>query len=264
MSTGEHQEDLSEEMSAELPPLMWPRAAFHGLVQNLRFPENWGALYPEEGQTAADALAGYITLFWDFFCEGNFHLPVAKFFLEILEYYKFHISQLRPIGMVRVRHFEFVCRTMHIEPTVLRFRIFHQMHCSQGFYSFVQRASAKKILQHPPKSFHDWKQKIFFIKAGVIPMRMVLRGKEDVPIEMIQTPVDENWYQDLKNVPNIALLEKALVGAIMSLNWKMDREDKPVYTEDGKGKIGILPLLPFFFLNLLFLPCSCFIVCCCI
>ncbi|MFS7969848.1 hypothetical protein Hanom_Chr09g00813971 [Helianthus anomalus] len=98
MSTGEHHGDLSEEMSAELPPLMWPRTSFDGLVQNLRFPENWGALYPEEGQTAADAPAGYITLFWDFFCEGNFRLPIMKCFLEILGYYKFHISQLHPIG----------------------------------------------------------------------------------------------------------------------------------------------------------------------
>ncbi|KAM0056585.1 hypothetical protein Hdeb2414_s0006g00220101 [Helianthus debilis subsp. tardiflorus] len=94
--------------------------------------------------------------------------------------------------MVRVRHFEFVCRTMYVEPTVSRLRVFHQMHCTQGFYSFVQRASAKKILHQPPKSFHDWKQKFFFIKAGIIPVKMVLRGKEDVPIETLQTPVDEN------------------------------------------------------------------------
>ncbi|KAJ0447746.1 hypothetical protein HanRHA438_Chr17g0815791 [Helianthus annuus] len=260
MSTGEHHEDLSEEMSAELPPLKCPRATFDGLIQNLKFPESWGALYPEEGQTAADTLAGYVILFWDFFCEGNFRLPVTKFFLEILGYYKLHISQLHPIGMVRVCHFEFVCQTMHIEPIVPRFRVFYQMHCTQGFYSFVQRASAKKILQHPPKSFHDWKQKIFFIKARVIPMRMVLRGKEDVPIETIQTPVDENWYQDLSDVPNIALPEKALVGASMSLNWRMDREDKPVYTEDNKGKNGAFSL---FFLNLLFFFCSRFAVCCC-
>ncbi|KAJ0909640.1 hypothetical protein HanRHA438_Chr07g0323861 [Helianthus annuus] len=124
MSTGEHHEDLSEEMSAELPPLKWPRATFDGLIQNLRFPESWGALYPEEGQTAADASAGYVTLFWNFFLEGNFRLLVTKFFLEILVYYKLHISQLHPIGMVRVRHFEFVCQTMHIEPTVPRFRVF--------------------------------------------------------------------------------------------------------------------------------------------
>ncbi|KAJ0454973.1 hypothetical protein HanIR_Chr15g0745981 [Helianthus annuus] len=233
MSTGEYHEDLSEEMSAELPPLKWPRATFDGLVQNFRFPETWGARYPEEGQTVTDAPAGYITLFWDFFCKGNFRLPVTKFFLEILGFYNINLSQLHPIGMVRVRYFEFVCRTMHIEPTVPRFRVFHQMHCTQGFYSFVLRASAKKILQHPPKSFHDWKQKFFFIKAGVIPVRMVLRGKEDVPVETLRTPSDENWYQDLKEIPNIVLPEKALVGASMSLNWKMDRDDKPVYTEEG-------------------------------
>ncbi|KAJ0621548.1 hypothetical protein HanIR_Chr01g0009891 [Helianthus annuus] len=207
MSTGDHHEDFTEEMSAELPPLKWPRATFDGLVQNLRFPENWGARYPEEGQTAADAPTGYVTLFWDFFCLGNFRLPVTKFFLEILEYYKFHISQMHPIGMVRVRHFEFVCRTMHIEPMVPRFRVFHQMHCTQGFYSFVQRASAKKISLNPPKSFHDWKQKFFFIKVGVIPMRMTFRGKEEDPTETIQTPVDEICYQDLKDVPLISLTD---------------------------------------------------------
>ncbi|KAL9997616.1 hypothetical protein Hdeb2414_s0612g00923981 [Helianthus debilis subsp. tardiflorus] len=147
--------------------------------------------------------------------------------------------------MVKVRHFEFVCRTMHVEPTVPRFRVFHQMHCTQGFYSFVQRVFTKKNLYQPPKSFHDWKQKIFFIKAGVIPVRMVLRGKEDIPTETLRTPVDENWYQDLKDVPNIALPEKALVGAGMSLNWKMDRDDKPVYTEDGHSKFVSLYVVAF-------------------
>ncbi|KAJ0779259.1 hypothetical protein HanPI659440_Chr06g0224551 [Helianthus annuus] len=99
---------------------------------------------------------------------------------------------------------------MHIEPTVNRFRVFHQMHCSQGFYSFIQRASVKKILLSPPKSFYNWKPKFFFIKAGVIPMKMVFRGKEDVATETIQTPFSESWYQDLKDVPSIALPEKAL------------------------------------------------------
>ncbi|KAJ0867209.1 hypothetical protein HanRHA438_Chr12g0560541 [Helianthus annuus] len=105
------------------------------------------------------------------------------------------------------------------------------MHCSQGFYSFVQRASAKKILLSPLKSLHHWKPKFFFIKAGVIPMKMVFKGKEDVPTETIQTPFLEAWYQDIKDVLSIALPEKALVGAAMSLCWRMNREDKPLYME---------------------------------
>ncbi|KAJ0583857.1 hypothetical protein HanHA89_Chr05g0181511 [Helianthus annuus] len=155
MSVGERHKDSSEEMSAGLPPLKWSRETFDIMVRNFKFPDSWDARYPDEGQMAADAPAGYITPFWDYFAAGNFRLPVTRFFLEILSYYKFHISQMHPIGMVRIRHFEFLCRSMHIEPTVNRFRVLHQMHCSQGLYSFVQRASAKKILLHAPKSFHD-------------------------------------------------------------------------------------------------------------
>ncbi|MFS7913254.1 hypothetical protein Hanom_Chr02g00139691 [Helianthus anomalus] len=164
---------------------------------------------------------------------------------------------MHPTGMVRVLHFEFVDRMMHIEPSVTQFRVFHQMHCSQGFYSFMQHASSKKILLQPPKSFHDWKQKFFIIKVRVIPMKLVFRGKEETAAEMIQTPHSENWYQDLKDVPLIALPEKALVGAAMSLCWQMNREDKPVYMEGDKvvslyvdaferegGKMATIPKIP--------------------
>ncbi|MFS7997451.1 hypothetical protein Hanom_Chr12g01141961 [Helianthus anomalus] len=138
---------------------------------------------------------------------------------------------MHPIGMVRIHHFEFVCRSMHIKPTVNHFRVFYQMHCSQGFYSFAQRAPAQKILLNPPMSFHEWKPKFFFIKARVIPMKITFRGKDDIVQETIQTPLSETWYQDLKDVPSIELPERALVAAGMSLFWRMEREDKPVYME---------------------------------
>ncbi|KAJ0456361.1 hypothetical protein HanIR_Chr15g0761561 [Helianthus annuus] len=92
MSTGDHHEDSSEEMVAGLPPLKGSKETFDGLVRNFKFPVSWDARYPDEGQKAADALARYITLFWDFFWAGNFRLPATKFFLDILSYYKFHIS----------------------------------------------------------------------------------------------------------------------------------------------------------------------------
>ncbi|MFS8002695.1 hypothetical protein Hanom_Chr13g01205081 [Helianthus anomalus] len=74
-------EDSSEEMYANLPPLKWSTETFNIMVQNFEFPDSWGVRYPDEGQTTADAPAGYITLFWDYFAEGNFRLPVTKFFL---------------------------------------------------------------------------------------------------------------------------------------------------------------------------------------
>ncbi|KAM0052249.1 hypothetical protein Hdeb2414_s0007g00246051 [Helianthus debilis subsp. tardiflorus] len=122
------------------------------------------------------------------------------------------------MGMVQIRYFKFLCQSMHIEPSVDRFRVFYQLHCSQGFYSFAQRPSAKKILLSPPKSFHEWKPKFFYIKAGIIPMKMTFRGAEDIEVETLKTPEAEIWYQDMKDVPSIELPERALVVAGMSLH----------------------------------------------
>ncbi|KAJ0500705.1 hypothetical protein HanRHA438_Chr11g0491891 [Helianthus annuus] len=218
--------------------MKWSREIFYGLVKNFKFPQSWVVIYPEEGQTAAQAPAGHITLCWDYFTEGNFQLPVTRFVLDILDYYKFHISQLNPMGMVRIRHFEFLCRSMHIEPTVVRFRVFYELHCAQGFYSFAQRPSAKKLLLVPLKSFHEWNPKFFYINAGVIPMKMTFRGAEDIEVETLKTPQAEIWYQDMKDVPSIELPERGLVAAGMSFHWKADHHDKPVYVEDDKSSIG--------------------------
>ncbi|MFS7984202.1 hypothetical protein Hanom_Chr11g00983731 [Helianthus anomalus] len=81
-----------EETGGPLPPLKWDQG-----------------LYPSHGQTAADAPRGYITLYSDFFGEGNFRLSATHFLGAILHHYAFHISQLSPMGMVRIKHFEFVC-----------------------------------------------------------------------------------------------------------------------------------------------------------
>ncbi|MFS7998903.1 hypothetical protein Hanom_Chr12g01159561 [Helianthus anomalus] len=62
--------------------------------------------------------AGYITLFEDFFLQGNFRLPATNFMAHILQYYGFHISQMSPPGMVRVRYLEFLFRSHDVEPTV--------------------------------------------------------------------------------------------------------------------------------------------------
>ncbi|MFS7943203.1 hypothetical protein Hanom_Chr06g00497501 [Helianthus anomalus] len=81
----------------------------------------------------------------------------------ILHFYGFHISQLIPIGMVRIRHFEFICRSQGLEPSVEKFRAFYQLISNMGFYSFGLRGG-KKILINLPNSFHDWKMKFFFIR----------------------------------------------------------------------------------------------------
>ncbi|MFS8018133.1 hypothetical protein Hanom_Chr15g01388591 [Helianthus anomalus] len=67
MSTGDHPDDSTEEMSSLLPQLKWSKEIFDVLVKIFKLPKSWGVMYPEEGQMTAQAPAGYITLFWDYF-----------------------------------------------------------------------------------------------------------------------------------------------------------------------------------------------------
>ncbi|KAF5798043.1 hypothetical protein HanXRQr2_Chr07g0288011 [Helianthus annuus] len=98
-----------------------------------------------------------------------------------------------------------------------------------GFFSFASRGAAKKILLNPPKSFHDWKPKFFFIREEVLPIAMPFRDwsepvlKEDLPI-----PKHERWYQQLTPTPNQVFGENVLVAARMSDQWSPDSQEVPV------------------------------------
>ncbi|MFS7977315.1 hypothetical protein Hanom_Chr10g00902571 [Helianthus anomalus] len=89
--------------------------------------KDWDFTYPQEGDTGADAPPGYITLWADFFYDGNLRLPVTVFVAEVLEYYHLHISQLSPFGMFRIRNFEYTFRAHGLPITVENFRRFYQL-----------------------------------------------------------------------------------------------------------------------------------------
>ncbi|KAJ0818491.1 hypothetical protein HanPI659440_Chr00c02g0708951 [Helianthus annuus] len=109
---------------------------------------------------------------------------------------------MSPPRMVRVRHFEFLCRSHGVELTVERFSAFYQLIWNMGFYSFGNRGSTKKIFLNPPKSFHDWKQKFFFIREEVIPIAMTFHALDVIEKEELPIPKKEDWYVKLTATPN--------------------------------------------------------------
>ncbi|KAM0045458.1 hypothetical protein Hdeb2414_s0009g00304101 [Helianthus debilis subsp. tardiflorus] len=187
----EHQEENPGEEGL-VPVLRWDLGLFEQIIRGFRFPPERDARYLGQNQTAADAPPGYITLFEDFFLQGKFRLPVTEFLALIFHYYGFHVSQMSPPDLVRVRHFEFLCRAHDIEPTVERFRVFYQLIQNMGFFSFGSQGSAKKILLNSPKGFHDWKQKFFFIREEVIPITMNFRAPDVIEEEELAIPKKED------------------------------------------------------------------------
>ncbi|MFS7990740.1 hypothetical protein Hanom_Chr11g01062451 [Helianthus anomalus] len=192
-------EEETQVEEGPLPVLKWDQGIFEQIMRGFRFPPEWDAQYPRQGQTVVDAPQGYITLFEDFFPQGNFRLRATEFMAHILHHYGFHISQMSPPDMARVRHFEFLCRSHEI-PTVEKFRVFYQFR-NIGFYSFGNRGSAKKILLNPSKSFHDWKQKFFFIREEVVPIAMIFRELDTIEKEELPIPKGADWYLKLTETP---------------------------------------------------------------
>ncbi|MFS7962939.1 hypothetical protein Hanom_Chr08g00732351 [Helianthus anomalus] len=192
------------------------------------FRSEWGAQFPNPNSTALDAPPGYIALYATYFREGNFRLPMTKFTTELT-------------------HFEFICKANRIEPTFEKFNIFYFVSYTSGFYSFNSRTSGvSPCSSHPPKSLHDWKQKFFYIRRGVIPVDMHYRAEsEGVPkINVSIAFAEQEWYKALtrKATPITQLEERALVGAGMSMLWvPKNPRGVPVYGYQGKG-IGVAQL----------------------
>ncbi|KAM0034110.1 hypothetical protein Hdeb2414_s0016g00493601 [Helianthus debilis subsp. tardiflorus] len=163
-------------------------------------PPEYRATYPQEGDTAADAPTGYVTLWADFFGVCNLRLPLTVFVVDVLEWYKLHISQFSPFGMTRIRNLEYTFRAFGIEPTLGDFRRCYQMTMSMGFFSFRQRDGSHTLMT-PPKGLMKWKTKFFYVKAAAITARLQFRNVTDNIIsENISLPkVDTaDWFSDLR------------------------------------------------------------------
>ncbi|KAJ0921626.1 hypothetical protein HanPSC8_Chr05g0193721 [Helianthus annuus] len=126
-AAAEEDEDDGGAPGGGLPVLKWSKGQFEILMTSIQMAKEFGATYPQEGDTGADAPAGFITLWAEFFNDGNLRLPVTVYFAEMLEYYHLHISQLSPFGMFQIRNFEYTFRALGLDVTVENFRRFYQL-----------------------------------------------------------------------------------------------------------------------------------------
>ncbi|KAJ0802236.1 hypothetical protein HanPI659440_Chr03g0126861 [Helianthus annuus] len=215
-----------------LPALKWTRKTFDRLMLDVQMPPEYGAQYPSEGDTGADAPAGYVTMWADFFGDCNLRLPLTVFVVDVLEWYKVHISQMSPFGMIRICNFEFTFRALGIEPTVGDFRRFYQMTVSLGFFSFRQRDGSPKLMT-PPKGMTMWKKKFFYVKAAAIVADMTFRNVTETIIgETIAMPSLKSvqWFPQLQTIESVKLTNTQLWLLRMMLT-RRNKNSRPVVRE---------------------------------
>ncbi|KAJ0957039.1 hypothetical protein HanPSC8_Chr01g0022591 [Helianthus annuus] len=217
-------------------------------MTDIQMPPEYGAIYPQESDTVGDAPAGYVTMWSNFFAVCNLRLPLTVFVAEVLEWYKLHISQLSPFGMIQVRNFDYTFRALGIEPTVGDFRRFYQMTVSIGFFSFRQWDDSPKLMV-PPKGLTKWKTKFFYIKVVAITARLQFRNITDTIIsENISIPRADtvDWFPNLQIIGWVKLDNTQLW--VLPDDAREDEQEgkargaeEKMFCPDFKGKVVVLP-----------------------
>ncbi|KAJ0692390.1 hypothetical protein HanPI659440_Chr15g0585401 [Helianthus annuus] len=234
VSADEDEDDDVDVPGGGLPVLKWSKGGFKTLMATVQMAKDWNATYPQVGDTGADAPAGYITLWADFFNDGNLRLPVTVFVAEVLEYYHLHISQLSPFGMFRIRNFEYTFRAHGLPITVENFRRFYQLTVNTGFFSFTQRHGSLKLMT-PPKGVTGWKKRFFFVKACAVYASMSFRNvnvgvsDEDIPVASAKT-VD--WFSRLRPI-ELKKLDNDQLWILRMMLSRPDRKERSVLREQG-------------------------------
>ncbi|MFS8031637.1 hypothetical protein Hanom_Chr17g01548211 [Helianthus anomalus] len=104
--------------------VMWGINSFNNLLQDYNIRAEWNPVLPSKTDTTFPLKHGKITLFSGFFKFCNFRLPMTKFCKLVLDHYPIHISQLHPLGLVKLRQYEFACIALGHIPELLVFRAF--------------------------------------------------------------------------------------------------------------------------------------------
>ncbi|KAI3787113.1 hypothetical protein L1987_41332 [Smallanthus sonchifolius] len=215
---------MGEASLIETTTIKWNRDELDKLCDMLSFDQEWGLEFPSPGMTAADPPDGKISLYAAFFIYCNLRLPITRFIAQLLTFYQVYISQMHPMGICRATHFEFSCRALGVEPTCGRFNVFYKMVLRDSWFSFVGReGKVKSHITKAPSSFHEWKERFFYVKRDVIPLVMNVRSATDSFFEpALESFEGQDWYVALAANPAEikTLRESALVAVGMSRVWK--------------------------------------------
>ncbi|GJY02555.1 hypothetical protein Tco_0360707 [Tanacetum coccineum] len=93
---------------------------------------------------------GKIRVYLRFFEFANFRLSLSTFLVNVLRYYRIHISQLSVIAAAKVSHFETLYRVHDCEPTVGLFRYFYVNSKNKGWMSFSKRPGHDAVYYTKP------------------------------------------------------------------------------------------------------------------
>ncbi|MFS7943851.1 hypothetical protein Hanom_Chr06g00505071 [Helianthus anomalus] len=107
-------------------------------VETYRIPECFSPTLtgPDD---SAECTPDQIVLYTLSFSSCGVRYPLSSFKINLLRHFKVHISQLHPLGFIRVVHFELSCVAVSGEPTIPLFCIFYMLISDGDWFTFAKR-----------------------------------------------------------------------------------------------------------------------------
>ncbi|GJZ64139.1 hypothetical protein Tco_0620560 [Tanacetum coccineum] len=185
---------------------------------------------PGRDRTITQFPEGKVGVYTRLFDYCGYRIPLTKFFVAVLKYFRIHISQLSPFGAARVSHFEVLTRVLDLGPSVAVFRAFYTRIYSDGLFSFAKRSlSAPSCLSKPPDSIKNWADHFFWVDSRVFPISVPLytggvlekdpaphltaRQEQAVQTWVCLTMDYDQLFSTLRNMDYDQLFEEFNVGA---------------------------------------------------
>ncbi|GKB58015.1 hypothetical protein Tco_0914201 [Tanacetum coccineum] len=151
------------------------REMVESFCNNYYIPDEVHPTAPGRDRTITQFPEGKVGVYTRLFDYCGYRIPLTKFFVTVLKYFRIHISQLSPFGAARISHFEVLTRVLDLGPSVAVFRAFYTRIYSDGLFSFSKRSlSAPSCLSKPPDSIKNWADHFFWVDSRVFPISVPL------------------------------------------------------------------------------------------
>ncbi|GJW97533.1 hypothetical protein Tco_0179341 [Tanacetum coccineum] len=181
---------------------------------------------PGRDRTITQFPEGKVGVYTRLFDYCGYRIPLTKFFVSILKYFRIHISQLSPFGAARISHFEVLTRVLDLGPSVAVFRAFYTRMYSDGLFSFAKRSlSAPSCLSKPPDSIKNWADHFFWVDSGV---------------SLISVPLYTGGVLEKDPAPHLTARQEQAVQVLSSNKAPFRR-----YPECFLALVGLSPYYPF-------------------
>ncbi|MFS7943854.1 hypothetical protein Hanom_Chr06g00505101 [Helianthus anomalus] len=107
-------------------------------VETYRIPECFSPTLtgPDD---LAECTPDQIVLYTLSFSSCGVCYPFSSFKINLLRHFKFHISQLHPLGFIRVVHLELSSVAVFGEPTIPLFCMFYKLISDRDWFTFAKR-----------------------------------------------------------------------------------------------------------------------------